>query len=553
MKKQRIISMILILLIALQGLLPMGALAAQSSSSSSKQSTTQTSSSSGSSSSSESSSKTSSKTSTSSSSSKEEDKTEEEEEETSGPFTIISDSYFLVDNTTGTILQEKKSEERRSPAGLTKMLTALVVLENTNTNDTVVVSDDAANRFDSKGEKVDLQTGEELTVQDLLYCLIVGGSNEAALALSEHTCSTSEEFVAKMNAIAEKAGATNTHFVNETGIEDKDQYTTAYDMYLITKYALQNPRFMELSNTVHKKIAPTNVTPEQRYFTNSNYLICNFDTTAYYYKYADGVINGYTPEAGYCLISIGKQSGNAMQLICVVMGGSRDEESRMISSFVDAKGGMEDTFNSYGIKKISTAGDVITEAKVEAGKEKDFVAVGSEKDIQVVLPKDVKEEDITTEVVIDKDVVAPLTKGQKVGVLKVSYNGKSYGEYNLCSLYDVKRSMPLYIGYLITSFFGNPIVQIILLILAVFAVYYVYLTIKTNRRRRALLQQQRRPQPPSGGTTLGTPARTRPVNLPRGQQPPSAPRSQTKMAPRNQPRNQLSHPPKNQPKKGQRP
>lgn len=414
---------------------------------------------------------------------------------------VISDSIFLADNVTGTILLEKNADVKRYPAGLTKVVTALVVLENGNVNDTVIISENAGTAFGKATGLIDLVPGEEITVSDLLYCMLLAPSNEAALALAEHVSGNDVDlFIDMMNELAQRAGCENTRFVNVTGLDTDNQYTTARDMFRIARYAMSNARFMAIANSQHKQTyskqpSSSGVMQEkERYFSNDNRLISQIREIGYYYSAAEGIMSGYTAKAGYCLMTTGKKSSNGMNLVCIVMGGKLYTQggnsttgsggTEKISSYVDAKNVMVAAFEQFQLKSISMAGEVIDEVPVKASTSKDAVTIGTQSNVQIVLPIDVKDSEVVRNIDKVKEVKAPVKTGDVLGTMTITYNDETYGPYTLIALSDIPGNFVASVLYDIECFFRSTIVQICIILLIILGVFYIRVTIQANQKRQ---------------------------------------------------------------------
>ncbi|MGI6030235.1 MAG: D-alanyl-D-alanine carboxypeptidase family protein [Eubacteriales bacterium] len=398
---------------------------------------------------------------------------------------IVSSGFYLVDSVTGTVLAEKNIHEQRPVAGLAKMVTALVVLEKGNINETITISEEAGTRFGRDNRVVDLKPGEEMQVQDLLYCMLLAPSNEAAYALAEYVGDGSvPQFVEMMNQLAAAAGCQETHFTNPNGTDEEGQYSTPYDMYLLGRYAMANPRYMEICSAVHKQVPATNLT-DARYFLTDNRLISPSKEDTYYYSAARGMASGYTNGAGYCLVTSAQRSN--MQLICVVMGGKVYGEEELISSYVDAKNAMVKTFETLQSYSVAKAGDMVKEVAVAAGA-MDHVSLGPQQDVRMLLPADAEAEDVTVEYTLPDLIKAPVKTGDVVGTMKVLYQGVECGSYALSALMDVRQSFFGAIGYYLGLFFRNIVVRILLVLFVLFLIFYIRLTIVVNHKRQQQLK-----------------------------------------------------------------
>lgn len=414
---------------------------------------------------------------------------------------VVSDSVFLADNITGTVLFEKNADVKRPPAGLTKVVTALVVLENGNVNDTVVVSEEAGTAFGKATGLIDLVPGEEITVSDLLYCMILAPSNEAALALAEHISGNDiDTFVQQMNDLAQRAGCENTRFVNVTGLDTDNQYTTARDMFRIARYAMSNARFMAIANSQHKQTyskqpqSDGTMVEKERYFSNDNRLISQIRELTYYYSAAEGISSSYTAKAGYCLMTTGKKQSTDMNLVCIILGGKIYTEggnaetgaggTQKISSYVDAKNLMVAAFDQFELCNIAMAGEVLDEVPVKASTSKDAVTIGTQSNVQIVLPKDAKDSEVVRNIEKVEEVKAPVKTGDVLGTMSISYDGMEYGPYSLIALSDISGNLVASVLYEIERFFKNTIVQIVIILLILFGIFYIRLTIKANKKRQ---------------------------------------------------------------------
>jgi len=217
------------------------------------------------------------------------------------PFETHSPSIILMDASTGKILYEKDIYTRRYPASLTKVMTAIIVLEKAQLNDVATVSYGAVMDISSGYVTANLQVDEELTVEQLLYLLMMASANDAAIVLAEHVSGSVEGFSALMNEKAKAIGCKDTNFVNPNGVHDENHYSTAYDLALIGKTAMKIDFFKKLVSATSYKLSATNkYDKDDRYFTNSNHLLIpnsNERPDNYYHRYATGIKTGFTTPA----------------------------------------------------------------------------------------------------------------------------------------------------------------------------------------------------------------------------------------------------------------
>ena len=215
-------------------------------------------------------------------------------------------SEIVINADSGEILFSKKENEQASIASLTKIITAITVIENCDFEKQITITGDMVG---VEGSSIYLKSGEKYKIKDLLYGLMLRSGNDAAVALALTVSESVNNFAILMNETAKSAGAVNSNFVNPHGLEQKGHYSTAKDLALITAYALKNELFSDIVSTkryVYEELS----SGEKRVFINKNKLLSNFDG-------ADGVKTGYTKYSGRCLVSSATRNG--IRLICVVI------------------------------------------------------------------------------------------------------------------------------------------------------------------------------------------------------------------------------------------
>ena len=246
---------------------------------------------------------------------------------------IYAPSALLIEKSTGDILYQKEAFTPMYPASTVKMMTAILVLENCSLDEPVTVSEFAISAVPQGYTLSSIQVGEILSVRDLLYALLVPSGNDAANVLAEYVAGNVENFATMMNEKATQLGCKNTNFTNPNGVHDVNMYTTAYDLALIAKYAMDIEEFRTIISTEIYTLPSTNIYPaDDRVLHNSNHLINSSSTD--YYEYATGIKTGYTNAAQNCLVAGAKKDD--VEFISVILGstfGNTTEQSK----FVDAK------------------------------------------------------------------------------------------------------------------------------------------------------------------------------------------------------------------------
>lgn len=229
---------------------------------------------------------------------------------------LVSNAAIVMDAATGQILYEKNAYDKKYPASITKILTTILALDNNaNFNDTITMSENAIWGIERDSTNIGLDVGEKVTVEDCIYATMVKSANECAYAIAEYVAGDLESFAKLMNEKAKEIGCEHTNFVTPNGLHDDNHYTTAYDMALITKYALQNDTFRQIAGTLSYTVPPTNLSEESVEVWNGNKMINT--STSYYYEFCEGGKTGYTTKANNTLVTFAKKDG--LELICVIL------------------------------------------------------------------------------------------------------------------------------------------------------------------------------------------------------------------------------------------
>lgn len=303
---------------------------------------------------------------------------------------------IVMEVETGRVLYEKNAHEKLPMASTTKIMTAILAIENSNLSDIVTVSPRASG---IEGSSIYLAAGEKLTLKQLLYGLMLRSGNDAAYAIAEHIGKSIENFADMMNKKAREIGAMNTNFVNPHGLHHKDHYTTAYDLALISAYAMRNPVFREIVSTKYYKI-PWEGQPWDRVLMNKNALLWN-------YEGANGIKTGYTKAARRCLASAALR--NNMQLVAVVLDCQ--------PWFDDSAALLDYGFSHYEMKKLFEKGEIVGEIPVKNGFQK-TVELMLKEVISVPLSEG-EAEKLQITLKHPGFLKAPIEKGTKVGTIEI--------------------------------------------------------------------------------------------------------------------------------------
>ena len=348
-------------------------------------------------------------------------------------ISVDAKASLVVETNSGKIIHEDNAEVQNYPASVTKILTAIIVLEKCELNDIVTVSKSAISNIPSGYVVAPLLEGEKIKVEDLLYALMLKSSNDSAYVLAEYVGGSVEGFSEMMNKKAKDIGCKNSHFVNPNGIHNDNHYTTAYDMYLIAKYAMKNEKFVKIVSTYQYTLPATNkYRKNDRIMKNTNNFVN--PTNKYYDKYVKGIKTGTTLQAGNCLIT--STSKNGFDVITVILGAKTSE-----SKFSETKKMINYVFDNYEHTEIHKKGDVIKNIEVpKATKEtKDLNLVISD-DIKVINNVKIKAEEIEPEINLNENIIAPIFQGQELGTIKYTVDGLEYNAKLLAENDVVKKT-----------------------------------------------------------------------------------------------------------------
>ncbi len=362
---------------------------------------------------------------------------------------LNSEAALLVEVNTGKVLFEKNADKVMYPASTTKILTAIVVLENCDLSEMATVSESALSNIPSGYVTCNLQVGEEMSVNDLLHALLIPSANDAAFVLAEHVGGSVQGFSDMMNKKAKEIGCTNTHFVNPNGIHSDDHYSTAYDLYLMGKYAMQNETFKSIVSKTEYTLPATNKYPnEDRVLHTSNALI-DPKNKNYYYEPTIGIKTGHTSQAGNCLVA--ESSKNNIELIAVILNGGTTSNG-LNARFVDTKTLFEYGYENYSYDNIIEKNTPVTTIEIENGtKETRNLNLVAEETQTAFHSKSTDLSTISPEITLEENIFAPITAGTVLGTAKYNVDGLEY-ETKLLAESDVEQKLDISIILLIVGF-----------------------------------------------------------------------------------------------------
>ena len=369
-------------------------------------------------------------------------------------FTPDAASVLMMELTTGTMVFAKNIDERREPASVTKVMTCLLALEYGGLYDVVPVTESALEGMDPDGSSAELSPGEEYTLEELLYCLMVASANDAALVLAEYLGGSQHGFVEMMNQKAEALGCTGTHFANPHGMHDDGHYTTARDLALIFSAAMEYDLFRTLISTTYYEltvpVSPAEAeydeetegeeseeTPGVRELYTTDYLISTSITDEYYDARVLGGKTGFTTPAGRCVISLA-QDGDLSYLI-VVLGAQawNEDDTPYYGNFVTVSA----LLNAAADLTVEPLADEATTISVKIPKGRGTADLICRDPVSALLPAGFAPDDLTAVPILSDGLEAPLDEGVPVGTLEFRYRGVYLGSSPLLTAAPVELSV----------------------------------------------------------------------------------------------------------------
>ena len=399
----------------------------------------------------------------------------------------------LLDANHGEVLYTKDAYEKAYPASTTKVMTALLVMEAIEegrlTPSTVVTVGESRLQDIPSGEGyvvANLQVGEQLTVEQLLYCMLLESDCDAANVLAAAADGTVDDFVAHMNRKAGELGCQGTHFTNTSGVHDEEHYTTAYDLSLIMTAALAHDLFRTIIATASYTVPATNLSDE-RFFFNTNGLISNLWYSGYTYDKCIGGKTGNTDEAGRCLVAAA-EDGDTL-LVSVVLGSGPVEvpgyDDLRQGQLISSRNLLEWGFDNFRRVTITEDSEPVAKVAVTMSREADEVNLKPQGSITRTLPVDLDLEQIETRITLYSDSVeAPVQEGQVLGAMTLSYEGEVYGTLDLVAVNSVERSELLYKKQQFLDFFQSAWVKLVLVAVLVLVAALVLRLFVFRRSRR---------------------------------------------------------------------
>ena len=341
-------------------------------------------------------------------------------------FDLTAHSAILMEAMTGEILFSKNPDKKLPPASMTKIMTMLLIMEavddgRVNLSDKIVVSERAASMG---GSQVYLEPGEEMTLEQMMKAVAISSANDASVAVAEYVYGTEERFIKRMNERATELGMKNTYFYNTNGLPTGDEeiegnYTTAYDLSLVTREILKYPKVFEWTSTWID------------YLRDGDFVLNNTNRLVRHYQGADGLKTGYTSEAKFCVTSTAQRDN--LRFISVIMGADSSN-----NRFKEAAQLLSYGFNIFKSELIAEKNQVIKEIDIWNARSRK-VTIKAKNKLSIPIKKG-KEEDIEQKVEINEDIKAPLEKGSVVGKIKVFKGNLMMDDTDLIIDREVKKA-----------------------------------------------------------------------------------------------------------------
>lgn len=398
---------------------------------------------------------------------------------------------ILLDANHGDILYDMGSGERAYPASTTKLMTCLLVLEAIDYGqlslDTQITAGDTTYQgLTGNFSTANIKVGEVLTVEELLYCLMLPSANEAANVLAVAVDGSIEDFLAHMNRRAGELGCRGTHFTNPHGMHDENHYTTAYDLALTMQACLEHELFSTITKTPKHTVPATNLSKERELY-NTNGLVSSWTYGGYLYDKCIGGKTGSTDAAGRCLVAAAEDGDQV--LISVILGSGPmsvpGEEKLKQGQFRESERLLEYGFSSFHRVTITQGDEPVDKVRVTMSRQADEVNVKPQGSITKTLPKDMDLDDIETDIrLFSKEVEAPVKAGEVMGVMTLSYEGEVYGELDLVAVTSVERSELLHKKQQFFDFFQSVDVKLALAAVALVAAVVLLQLLVLRKRRR---------------------------------------------------------------------
>ena len=405
-------------------------------------------------------------------------------------FTLTSKAVYLENLDTGLVLYEKNADQQMYPASLTKIMTAILVLENVKDLDQETAAypmwiQDML--YGTNASLGGLIVGEKLTIRQLLTSALVQSGNESAMILAGYVGSGGmadfmprdiTTFVEMMNDKAKALGCTGTHFTNPTGLRSDNHYSTARDMAIMAKYAMQNPVFASLVKNYAVQLGQTNKHSDLWQYSTNKMLLTS---SPYYYAPVVGIKTGSTDEAGRCVIS--QAEDNGYRYFCVVMG-APSTAAEPFPNFIETRQLYRWAFGTFSLKTLLEQGELMAEVPVKYSGDGKIAKLAVKDDVVKLLRNDISSDSIIYHTELPESIEAPVAAGDSVGTLHIMLMGEEIGTAELVATQDFSLSWFRKALGTIGALLSSTTAKIILIVVVLAVVAYIVYMVQHNKKKK---------------------------------------------------------------------
>lgn len=353
------------------------------------------------------------------------------------PILETANAVILYELNSDTMIYSYNPDMHIDPSGMNKIMTAMLALEHGDPESLVVVSNDALNSVAYDALRIGLVAGEEMKLQDLLYCMIVGSANDAAAVIAEYIAGGQDAFVKMMNEKASLLGCTDTVFMNSSGLSHEQQYTTARDLAKITKEALSIEAFQTYFSTTEYIVPETNKSEERNLIT-TNYLMSTAKLPQFLDERVTGGKTGAFSAEDRSLICTAEKDDVSFLSVVMSAQGAKGSAGVSYANFRETSLLLDYGFDNFSLRRLLTTEQVLDQFAVTGGA--NDVAVAPAEALYSMMPADMELSELTYQCVpLGNSISAPLEKGQAVGTVQVWYQSMCVGQCDLVAMYNVEQ------------------------------------------------------------------------------------------------------------------
>lgn len=381
---------------------------------------------------------------------------------------LSAESLMLYEVNTQTMLYAVSPDMVCAPASLVKIMTLLLAVEYGGLDEIVSVTVSALAGLPDTAMSADLKAGEKMSLENLLYCMMVGSANDAASVVAEYIAGSQSMFVAKMNRRAKEIGCTNTKFTDAHGLDGK-QYTTARDICRILEEAMKNEAFMKIFGTTKYTVPATEVSEERKLATNNYMMVTKY---TFYDSHVTGGRTGVNEKNGRCLATTAE--GNGMKFVAVVLGSTPvyrefDGSVERYGNYEDTKYLYEKVFTNMRITSVLSENQVLEQYPVANGD--NFVAVGADTSVRLVLPTDVALSEFSIRFMDSPTIEAPIAFGQKISSVQLWWENCCVAELDMVARNAVPIASTKLVDTWTPEYNGPDLLMMAIVILVIAAVF----------------------------------------------------------------------------------